>query len=154
MKVPDVKAQRKLEQIQKEFEGKLAEAEKWSANANSGKAEGQRETIASLRKQLKEWDSWLGELQNEVFAEYKAETNNAPQRYEDLPLEEQKGREEAYHNKIDYKSLEKLQDNLDKINALLLDRSGDLEHDELLSTATIGAQANANSDADRSTLSP
>lgn len=57
------------------------------------------------------------ELQQHEWQAYSAETEGHPAQFESLSFEDQLGQTQAYHEKIDYKSLKKIKQNLEQIRS-------------------------------------
>ncbi|UVI32980.1 hypothetical protein [Paenibacillus spongiae] len=73
-----------------------------------------------------EFSSALGQLEQTVEQlrqteddSYRIETDNNPARYESQFFEDQLEQSQAYHQKIDFKSLDKVKRNLEKVRNLI-----------------------------------
>lgn len=73
---------------------------------------------SSLRNSLVEVEQLIEELQQHEWQAYHAETDGNPAQFESQSLEDQLQQAQAYHEKIDYKSLEKIKDNLEHIRSM------------------------------------
>ncbi len=73
------------------------------------------ENRASMQAALADIERSMAQLQNSVNRDYRAEAGDDIQGYESLAIDEQQKNREAYHGKIDSKSLVKMQQNIEEI---------------------------------------
>lgn len=72
-----------------------------------------------LKQRLSDCERLCAEMEQQQKAEYKRQAGGSLERFESKPLDDQLKAEEAYHDKIDYKSLVKLRENIGKMIAEL-----------------------------------
>jgi hypothetical protein len=98
------------EQLNEEIRQQLRTVSEMIRHGNAqevSSAESVRQAVDNIRRQL-------GRLRAEIRDQYEQSTNNAIETYEAKAIEEQQENPEAYHDKIDYKSLVKVEENLSK----------------------------------------
>jgi len=89
-----------------------------------------RRTVATMQRRIHEIAEMLEPVRSQLAQEYRQRTGNATDAFERRPLDEQKEDTATYHSKIDLRSAEKLEDNMDKIVRELLELSFRLEQSE------------------------
>ena len=72
-----------------------------------------------LGGRLDDCEKLCAELERKQKADYEKQAGGNPERFEEKPLEDQLAAEEVYRDKIDYKSLVKLRENIGKMRDIL-----------------------------------
>ncbi|MCU9612662.1 hypothetical protein OEV98_03665 [Caldibacillus lycopersici] len=77
------------------------------------------QSAVSMTKQLHAINTKVQQLETQLMEEYKQATGNQIESYEQMAFEEQVEQKETYHNKIDYLSATKIQENINRMNEVL-----------------------------------
>jgi uncharacterized protein YukE len=115
------------------------ESRKLSGLLNGPGNESSRQDMAAMRQRLEEISTLLNDLSGDLLEDYNQSAGHNRQEYERMDIGLQQENAEAYHDKIDYRSAVKLQENVNKMNSELREWSGSIEHDLLQRRENAGA---------------
>src|SRR5690606_7703904 len=111
-----------------------------SSSGNQERGEQNRQMIASMQQKIKQAEQLLEPLNNHFYNQYDQKTGGEPAEFETQSISEQKEQSDVYHAKIDNQSTQKLLENLNAMNSVLLDISASIESQIQMSSDQQSAQ--------------